>query len=568
MTEEKIIETKVCKHCQISFDITDKDLEFYDKISPVFNWVKYSIPSPTLCPDCRQQRRLSFRNERNLYKRKCGLCHKGIVSTYSPNKKYNVYCNECWNSDKWDEFAYWREYNWNKDFFEQFSDLIKLCPLLSIDHKKININCNFSNFIWNCKDCYLSYSIAECENVNYSYALEFSKNSFDCCFVHGWDLCYENLDCESNFNSFWLSWCKICIDARFLFNCENCKDCFLSSNQKNKQFVLKNKQLSKDEYFDEIRKIDFWDSKVIDETKKSFNMLKKKSICKFANIINSINVEWDNILNCKDVINSFSISDSENIKHGFRILKESNWVHDCNGLVKGELIYEWSWGWYNGYKNLFFFTMDSSNNLFYSTLCHNSSNLFGCIWLRNSQYCILNKQYTKQEYETLVPRIIEHMKKTWEWWEFFPSSISPFGYNETVANEYYPLKKEEAMSKWFKWSDYQNPTPQVTKTIPASKLPDNIQDIPDDILNWAILCEVTYKPYRIIKQELDFYRKHSLPIPKRHPDQRHLDRMKLRNPRKLYDRLCDKCNKDIKTTYSPDREEMVYCEECYNKAVY
>ena len=30
---------------------------------------------------------------------------------------------------------------------------------------------------------------------------------------------------------------------------------------------------------------------------------------------------------------------------------------------------------------------------------------------------------------------------------------------------------------------------------------------PDDIINWAIECEVTKKPYRIIKQELDFYRK-------------------------------------------------------------
>jgi hypothetical protein len=33
---EKIIETKICKICSAKFDITDKDLEFYDKISPVF----------------------------------------------------------------------------------------------------------------------------------------------------------------------------------------------------------------------------------------------------------------------------------------------------------------------------------------------------------------------------------------------------------------------------------------------------------------------------------------------------------------------------------------------------
>ena len=140
--------------------------------------------------------------------------------------------------------------------------------------------------------------------------------------------------------------------------------------------------------------------------------------------------------------------------------------------------------------------------------------------------------------------------------------------------EYFPLPSPQPSPSgrglgWgFKWSTYQNPAPQVSKTIPADKLPDNISDIPDDILNWAILCEVSGKPFRIIKPELEFYRKHNLPIPRRHPDQRHLDRMKLRNPRKLYDRKCDKCWKDIKTTYNPERPEIVYCEECYNKEIY
>jgi CxxC-x17-CxxC domain-containing protein len=44
--------------------------------------------------------------------------------------------------------------------------------------------------------------------------------------------------------------------------------------------------------------------------------------------------------------------------------------------------------------------------------------------------------------------------------------------------------------------------------------------------------------------------------------------MAQRNPRKLYERKCHKCDKEIKTTYSPDRKELVYCEECYNKEIY
>ena len=134
--------------------------------------------------------------------------------------------------------------------------------------------------------------------------------------------------------------------------------------------------------------------------------------------------------------------------------------------------------------------------------------------------------------------------------------------------EYFPLTKEEALKRRFHWSDYEAPTPQVSKTIPAHLLPDDITKIPDDILNWAIVCEVSGRPFRIIKQELEFYRKHGLSIPRRHPDQRHLDRMVLRNPRKLFERNCDQCGIAMQTTYAPERPETVYCETCYTKAIY
>jgi len=79
-------------------------------------------------------------------------------------------------------------------------------------------------------------------------------------------------------------------------------------------------------------------------------------------------------------------------------------------------------------------------------------------------------------------------------------------------------------SRCFNSSDEQ-PFPKVEKIIPANALPDNIKDIPDDILNRAIKCEVSEKLFKIISQELEFYRKYNLPIPRKHPDIRYLDRM-------------------------------------------
>ena len=211
---------------------------------------------------------------------------------------------------------------------------------------------------------------------------------------------------------------------------------------------------------------------------------------------------------------------------------------------------------------------EACSNVLYCALVMGCHDCFGCCGLKKKRYCVLNKEYMKEEYEELVPRIIAHMRDTEEWGEFFPPSISPMSYNETVAQEFYPLTKAQVQMKGWQWSDIADDIPEVTRVIAASKLPQIIDDIPNDILNWAIMCEATKRPFKIIKQELEFYRQMKLPVPHVHPDERHRRRMALRNPRKLWTRTCDKCGKEMQTTYSPERPERVYCEECYLKEVY
>jgi len=197
-----------------------------------------------------------------------------------------------------------------------------------------------------------------------------------------------------------------------------------------------------------------------------------------------------------------------------------------------------------------------------------SSNNFGCCGLKKKQYCILNKQYSKEEYEELVPKIIKHMSSAGEWGQFFPIDMSPFAYNETLAHEFHPLTKKEAEMRGFKWKEFKTEKPDVKKIIPADSLPAYIKDVSNDIPDWAIRCEITGKLFKIIPQELKFYKQEQIPIPRKHPDQRHKERLAERNPLHLWNRKCDKCQKVIQSTYSPDRPEKVYCEECYLKEVY
>ena len=89
----------------------------------------------------------------------------------------------------------------------------------------------------------------------------------------------------------------------------------------------------------------------------------------------------------------------------------------------------------------------------YSFFCYsNNSNLFGCVGLKSNRYCILNKQYSKEEYEKLLPQIIEHInampyvdkkRRTYVYGDFLPAEISQFDYNETSAQEFFPLTKED-----------------------------------------------------------------------------------------------------------------------------
>ena len=115
-------ETKQCKSCKTEFAITPDDLTFYEKVQ---------VPAPTWCPECRKQRRLSWRNNINLYPRNCDMCKKRIVSIYATNKPMPVYCNSCWWSNKWDPMEYGTDYDFSKPFFEQFNKLQSRVPYMA-----------------------------------------------------------------------------------------------------------------------------------------------------------------------------------------------------------------------------------------------------------------------------------------------------------------------------------------------------------------------------------------------------------------------------------------------------
>ncbi|MEK7547305.1 MAG: zinc-ribbon domain containing protein, partial [Patescibacteria group bacterium] len=151
---EKILETKICKNCAKEFPIMEKDQEFYKLMQ---------VPSPTLCYFCRTQRRLSYRNERFLYHRKCGLTEKEIISSFSEDKPFPVYENDAWWSDEYDPLKYGRDFDFNRPFFEQFFELRDSVPRLARQQQKPMWNSDYCNCANQNKNCYLVFSTNRCE---------------------------------------------------------------------------------------------------------------------------------------------------------------------------------------------------------------------------------------------------------------------------------------------------------------------------------------------------------------------------------------------------------------------
>ena len=544
---------KTCKQCSAGFEISNEDLAFYDKISPIFNNKKCAIPSPTFCPNCRYQRRLAQRNERNFHKRTCDATGKEIVSIFSPDKKVPVYNQKYWWSDKWNAKDYGREFDFNRPFFKQFKELFHQVPQLAINNSQSE-NSEYTNQSELNKNCYFIVSSDSAEDCYYGMWYQSCKDCMDCLYLQKSELCYEVFYGKSCYTCTFSQNLENCSDCHYSQNCIGCKFCFGCINLRNKEYYIFNKPYIREEYFKKVKETRINQRKLkeffLQSPQKYYTGKQNENF--LGDYVQEVKNSWD-IFNCRNAENINHCQDAWNARNCYDMTE--TFGQDFCLEIEG-----------SAYTASTFFCMKIKNTheSFYSCYCYFSHDLFGCVGLKNSAYCILNKQYSKEDYQVMIAKIIGHMQKTTEWGEHFPKENSFFAYNETTAQEYFPLTKEQALLQGYKWKD-----PDSRNNLPQTvQVPEKIQDTPDSIQKEFLACKECGKNYKIIPQELVFYRKMDIAIPTICPDCRHKARMNLRNPRKLWLRICARCGREIQTSYAPERPEIVYCEECYLKEVY
>jgi Zn ribbon nucleic-acid-binding protein len=562
-------ETKVCQNCKQSFTIEPQDFDFYKKMD---------VPPPTFCPDCRFQRRLMFRNERALYRRTCGLCGINILSMFAPDK-YPVYCQPCWWSDKWDATAYGQEYDSNRNFFEQYRELQKKVPYMALINSYTTlVNSEYVNHTGGLKNCYWIFNADFCENVLYGTMVNYVKDGMDLTMVGaGSELCYMDVDCGKSFRIFFSEDCFSSHDIYFSKNLTGCDHCIGCINLRNKSYHVFNKPVSKEEFEKALQESRLDSHQSVADFEQRVRKFWLEHPHKYYHGFHNTNASGDYFYFSK---NAHFMYESECVEDG----KFCQWIT----LKPVKDAYDYT-EWGNGAQRIYdcitvgenadnmkfcYGSWSNISNVEYGMFVISSPHTFGCVNVRKKQYCILNKQYTKEEYEELRAKIIEDMNthpyidskgRIWKYGEFFPYDLSLFDYNETTAIQYYPLAKEEILERGWRWREPVQNEYRISKK--AADLPDSIYDVSDDIVKEVIECQVCVKAFRIIPSELALLKRFGFPLPRKCPYCRHVGRMARLNPPRLWDRACAKCGKDIKTSYALDRPEIVYCEQCYQSEV-
>lgn len=583
-------EVKICHSCEQDFVIKPEDFAFYERIQ---------VPPPTWCPECRNIRRMAWREERTLYKDTCKMCGKSIVSIHAPEGPFTIYCRDCWKSDKWDPLDYGQSYDFAKPFFKQYRKLMEAVPRPALTGSNM-VNSEFSHACESVKNCYFLFWSYFSEDSGYCYALLLSRNTYNSYVVDNSNHVNESLHSNRLYKVNYGYFADECLNSNFLFSCVGCSDCFCCTNLRKQKYRIFNEQLSKEEYKEKIKYWDLGSYTRLKEAQEKFRKHYLQTPRKFAHILNSQNVTGDVIRDAKDCDTCFSALDGvQNCKYmyfGGLNLKDSQDV--SVGGATSELLYE-IFGNMESQKNSFCAGGGGSQNNLYCDWAVNSTHLFGCIGLTNKKYCILNKQYTKEKYEELLPKIKKHMDdmpyvdkkgRVYKFGEFFPTELSAYAYNEAFAFSWYPKTKNEVLSEGWDWRESQARDYKIT--IKPEQLPDHIRDTKDSILEKIIGCEHEGRcneqcttAFRVNREELEFYRSMNVALPRLCPNCRYSQRLTWRNGFHLYKRRCmcagtrsenkvyentsthlhgdGACPNQFETTFSPQKPEIVYCEECY-----
>lgn len=569
---EKILEalvphTRTCKwnglhkHCEGFFNITNEDIVFLKM---------FKVPPPNFCPTCRRMQRLVHMNFSRLFKRKCNVSdHNEMIISILPEEcPFPVYDYKYFIDDEFDAFSFGIKLKNEDDPMKTLLSFRRKFPMPSfLNRDPSSLNSEYSNGGRNLKNGYYVFAVYDTEDTWYSVQLHKTRNIIDSLVITDSEFIYEDVFCNHLYKTLFAYFSNDCTDSMFLFDCRNCMDCFGCVNLRNAKHCVYNKQMSKEEYKSFMSSIFPLSRDDITMYEEKFWELVKKLPMNGTRNVSSTDVFGVNIKNSKNLFDVVDANHSENIRHADAAVNHKDSMDfNFSGGNSNMLYMDTNIG---SYSSRVKFSVSSK----FCTDCEfifnskNLTNCFMCFGLQNKSYCIFNKQYDEAEYFKIVDDIKTSMFERGEYGDGLGFEFSAQAYNFSIAQIAYPLSDEEIISL----GGYVAKEPETNvgniEVVKYADLPKTIDEITDDILNKAILCENSGRPFRITASELGFYRRMKLPLPSIHPQLRMEGRLHFVKFGKKYQTICAKCGKNIETIFDPIEKYIFYCEKCHQQEI-
>jgi hypothetical protein len=386
------------------------------------------------------------------------------------------------------------EYQTSKTFFENLSELYDDMPFDNMISFEKNENSAFADIISSSKNIYLSSNVVKwCENVAYSFSVKvWSRNIYNSfCVWNNSENIYQSMAIINSYNIFFSKFIDNSNNIYFSNNLISCKYCIFCRDLENAEYCWDNKKLTKEEYRSKIKIF-------LSLNKNNYYELYQKNLSYGRNSWSN-NVQWSFIHSSENITNGTIVFQTKNARNIIAIWWKDTCenMYDCIacGSVLTSDVYWWiDSGWWD---NIYCCNgVWSCSHLYYSQYLENCSFCLGCIWLKNKSFCILNKQYSKEEWYKLADTIFASMEKEGILWEFFPWSLNPFYFNDTMA---YLIddsfSKEEVEKSWYMWRDEKIKVdiPEWAEVVYV-KNPPFLSDIPlnkGDSQSGADILEIT-----------------------------------------------------------------------------
>lgn len=301
-------------------------------------------------------------------------------------------------------------------FFEEFEKLRLKTPRLGLQTVQ-NENSPFCQYTEKSKNCYMTFASYTCQDCMYNHRLFYCTDCNDCAQSVKCQLCYECIDCINCYNCNYSIQCEQAIGCDYCYDCVSCNDCFGCVGLRHKTYHVFNEKFTKEEYFARLSNLKKMSHVQILQLLKPL-LLGVPRIAIYGK--NNEDSYGNNIHNCK---NSFWIFDSFGLHDCYYMYfgDDSRNLYDCTHLGWAELCYEIMSG---GNLNDCMFCTGCwfSNNLEYCDCVFNSHDCFGCVGLNHTKYCILNIEYSPEEYSSQIAKIKEQMKKDKIYGKWFEST--------------------------------------------------------------------------------------------------------------------------------------------------